>query len=421
MDARPPQVQFPDTTIQFTPPPQPQQQLPAQQPGGVRPFAARPIKAKLGCFSVVFLSLTSIVFGAVGGIILAYVFFVRPPWATAITDQISFIAPTPQTTAQEQVTPIVMTGSDSVIPAAVEKAGPAVVSIIAKISPSGTSGITEQGIGTGFIVNADGLILTNKHVVEALKQQEMIIVTAEGKEYPVSATNIAEDSLYDLAVIKIEATNLPVVTLGNSSTLKVGQQVIAIGLALGEFQNTVTVGVVSGIGRTLQVGSGVQGVDYMDEIIQTDASINPGNSGGPLLNTAGEVIAINTAKVGSGENLGFAIPINSAKSVLENYQANSGKIVRPRLGVSAVEITKLLALRNALPFDEGAYIAEVQAGSPAEKAGLLKADIVTQVDGSVVSVKNSLRKQIQKKAVGDKVVLTVKRGTEEKKIEVVLE
>jgi len=425
MDTRPPQTQMPyqDSPVQFAPPPPMAAQIPQQQTRQVAP-PQKPHKARLGCFSVLLLSLTSIIFGSLGGMFLAYIFLVRPAWSTPLTDQISFLAPTPSPTVVTEATPVETTSDSQDVVSAVEKSSPAVVSIVAKTTKTDILGDQiSQGIGTGFIVNADGLILTNKHVVESSSGATFVVITADGKEYEVKPENIAVDSLYDLAIIKIDAQNLPIATLGNSSTLKVGQQVIAIGLALGEFQNTVTVGVISGIGRSLQVSTNntLGSVEYLDEIIQTDASINSGNSGGPLLNSSGQVIGINTAKVNNGENLGFAIPINSAKSVLENYQKNAGKIVRPKLGVSAVELTKALSLRNNLPLIDGAYLVEVQEGSAAQKAGLLKGDIIMQIDDTKITVKNSLRKQIQKKDIGTKATLLVRRGTEDKTIEVTLE
>ncbi len=216
-----------------------------------------------------------------------------------------------------------------------------------------------QSIGSGFIIDKEGLIVTNKHVVSDTAGKYQIITTAD-KKYTVR--KIYRDPLNDIALLKIEpsengGSELPPITLGDSSSLQAGQYVIAIGTALGEFRNTVTTGVVSGLGRGITAGRSFEGsVERLDNVIQTNAAINPGNSGGPLLNSSGQVIGVNTAVSQAGQNIGFAIPINLIKDSLKNFN-DTGKFDRPYLGVAYKMISKDLAILNNLP--EGAYVQDI--------------------------------------------------------------
>ena len=280
--------------------------------------------------------------------------------------------------------------------------------------PGGSQKI-EQDIGSGFIVGKDGLIVTNKHVVSDADAKYRVI-TKDDKTYDV--VKIYRDPANDIAIVKISANNLPTVTMGDSSKIKVGQLAIAIGTALGEFRHTVTTGVISGVGRGIDAGSPFEGyVERLDNVIQTDAAINPGNSGGPLLNSKGEVIGINTAISAEGQNIGFAIPINAVKDALTNFN-QTGQFNRPFLGVQYRMITRQLSILNEIP--EGAYIVEVVEGSPAEKAGLEAEGIITKFDDQKLTDDNDLAKAISKKKVGDKVTLTVWRDGQEKSISVTL-
>ncbi len=282
------------------------------------------------------------------------------------------------------------------------------------------------GGGTGFIISEDGLILTNKHVV-ADKDAEYTVITNEGKKFPVEV--VARDPVKDLAILKIKQKGkklkFPTVKLGDSDKLQIGQTVIAIGYMLGEFQNSVSVGVISGLGRKITAsGGGI--VETLEDVIQTDAAINKGNSGGPLLNLKGEVIGINTAMVVGGENIGFALPINSAKKAIEQVKT-LGKIVYPFLGVRYVLIDKKIQRENNLPVDYGAWIVRGPHGeraifpnSAAEKARLRAGDIILEVNGEKITQKNSLGKVILKYNPGDKITLKVLRGDEEKIFKVVL-
>lgn len=280
------------------------------------------------------------------------------------------------------------------------------------------------GGGTGFFVSADGLILTNKHVI-ADESADYTVILNNGKEY--KATVVGRDSANDLAVLKIIGANFPTLPLGDSSNLELGQSVIAIGNALGEFGNTVSTGVVSGLSRSITAsGTGI-GTEQLVGVLQTDAAINPGNSGGPLLNSNGEVIGINTAVATGAQNIGFAIPINEAKQVIESVK-KTGRIVRPFLGVRYVIITPELAKAQNLTVDYGALIVRGESqtdlaivpGSPADKAGIVENDIILEISGQKITVDNPLAQAITRYGVGDKVPLKILHRGEEKNIEVTL-
>ena len=274
----------------------------------------------------------------------------------------------------------------------------------------------EQDIGSGFIVSEDGLIVTNKHVVSDTSAKYRVI-TKDDKEYDVQ--KIYRDPANDLAVLKISANGLKPTEMGDSSKLKVGQMAIAIGTALGEFRNTVTTGVISGLGRGISAGSPFEGfAEQLDNVIQTDAAINPGNSGGPLLNSSGQVIAVNTAIAQGGQNIGFALPINLVKDSLKNFNT-SGQFSRPFLGIRYKQITKDLALLNDVP--EGAYIVEVVANGPSEKAGLKQGDIITKINNQRISgTDGEVAKIIGSKKVGETITVTYWRAGKEATVTVTL-
>ncbi len=274
----------------------------------------------------------------------------------------------------------------------------------------------EQNIGSGFVVEEDGLIITNRHVV-ADEDATYSIITSDNKTFP--AEQIFRDPTNDLAIIRIDAAGLQTLTLGDSSSLKLGQLAIAIGTPLGEFRNTVTTGVISGIGRGITAGSPFENyVERLDNVIQTDAAINPGNSGGPLLNSAGEVIGINTAVSQSGQNIGFAIPVNVVKELLDNYRTSGGRISRPYLGIRYRVLSQDVAVMNDLP--SGAYILEVMSGTSAATAGLRRDDVVLEIDGKKVSEENDIATIIKKKKVGDTMDLVVWRDGRRMNIELEL-
>ncbi len=283
----------------------------------------------------------------------------------------------------------------------------------------------EIGGGSGFIITKDGFIVTNKHVIIDAEAEYTVLMN-DGKKYPAKV--IAQDPTIDLAVLKINAGNLPIVELGQSANLKVGQTVIAIGNALGEFRNTVSTGVISGLARSVTAGSFGLGAEQLVNVIQTDASINSGNSGGPLLNIAGQVIGINTAMAQGAENIGFAIPIDEVKSTIESIKAN-GRLVRPWLGVRYVIINQAIADANKLSVDYGAIIARGQnptdlaviPGSPADKAGLVENDIILEINNKKITEDNPLANIIAKLKPGDEITLKVMHQAKEKMVKVKLE
>jgi len=285
--------------------------------------------------------------------------------------------------------------------------------------PSGREQKIEQDIGTGFIVSQDGLVVSNKHVVSDT-QAKYRVITKDDQEFEVE--KIYRDPVNDLAILKINpaGNNLKPIELGDSSNLKVGQFVMAIGTALGEFRHTVTTGVISGLGRGITAGSPFEGyVERLDNVIQSDAAINPGNSGGPLLNSAGQVIGVNVAVAAQGQNIGFAIPINILKESIENFN-KTGRFERAFLGVRYRMISQDLALLNEVP--QGAYIVEVVSGSPADKAGVKVGDIITKLDGEPLLEENGgLAKIISQKKIGDWVKLTIWRNGETLELETTLE
>lgn len=307
----------------------------------------------------------------------------------------------------------------------VKKVGPSVVSINTSTTVQSYFGAQEQqGAGTGVIVSSDGLILTNKHVVEGAAA--VTVTNIEGKQY--EGKILAVDSANDIAFVKVEATGLPAAELGDSDKVEVGQRAIAIGNALGEYSNTVTTGVISGKQRPVQASDGQGRTETLTNLFQTDAAINPGNSGGPLLNIDGQVIGINTA-VASGnnaQNIGFAIPINQIKSALESVKTR-GIIVRPYIGVRYVMLTESFAERNQLPVKEGALLRgddqtlAVIAGSPAAKAGLREGDIVTKVNNVEVTRDNPLQSVIVGFSPGNVVHITYWRDGREQTVDVKLE
>lgn len=297
---------------------------------------------------------------------------------------------------------------DAVI-SAVEKTSPSVVAIGVNqriFNPFDPYSLPKQQnstIGTGFVVSSEkGVIVTNRHVVSDANTK-YTVVTKDGKKLDI--VKIYRDPNLDLALVQVSATSLQGLTLGDSSKLKVGQTVIAIGNALGRFDNTVTTGVVSGIGRTVNAGDPFSGEsEQLDNLIQTDAAINPGNSGGPLLNSSGQVIGVNVATTEGAQNIGFAIPINSVKSIVDEFVKN-GNISRAFLGIRYKLITRDLAIMNQVP--QGAYIQEVVASSPAEKAGISAGDIITKIDNQAINQETKVSDIIQSKKVGNKVSLEI--------------
>ena len=302
---------------------------------------------------------------------------------------------------------VIRTVEESAVIDVVEKASPAVVSILAdtvEFDLNRGPVQSQQGIGTGFIIDPSGIILTNNHVVSD-RTIKYTVLTKDNKKFSVK--KIDSDPGNDFAIIKIDAKNLPALKLGDSDSLRVGQKVIAIGNALGRFTNTVTVGVVSGIGRGVTASDSL-GVsqETLENVIQTDAALNPGNSGGPLLDLSGNVVGINFAVSQAAENIGFVIPVNRVKPIISQYQ-KTGKIVRPYMGVSYQIISKDVASVQGIP--EGAFIRQVVPEAAADQAGVRTGDIITKIDDQEVNETNTLSSILSKYKVGDTVELLINR------------
>ena len=286
-----------------------------------------------------------------------------------------------------------------------------------------TPNIQQVGGGTGFIISEDGLIATNKHVVDD-EQASYTVLTNDGKTY--EATVLSRDPVNDLAIVKIDALNLVTLPLGDSENLETGQRVIAIGNSLAQYQNTVTTGVVSGIGRTI-VASGGMGSEQLEGVIQTDAAINPGNSGGPLLDIGGSVIGINTAIDSQGQLVGFAIPINDFKRDLVSFK-KFGRIVKPFLGVRYVIVNEAIKEENDLTVDYGALIINggtaatpaVMPGSAAANAGIKENDVVLEINGQKIDQDHSMAGILKNFNPGDTVRMKVLSEGTEKDVSVTL-
>ncbi len=315
-----------------------------------------------------------------------------------------------------------------------KEVGPGVVSVNVKSTQTSQDFFgfereyEQQGAGTGFVLSADGFIVTNRHVVS--DAQAVSVTLSNGTEVDgvevVGMTN--QNDPLDIAFLKIPDTNgldLKPIKLGDSSSVEVGDRVVAIGNALGQFQNTVTSGIISGFGRDIEAYDG-QSLEPLQNLFQTDAAINEGNSGGPLVNSASEVIGINTATAGA-ENIGFAIPINDVKGLIETV-LQEGKLVRPYLGIRYVPITDDVAFELDLPVKRGAYIPRgraespsIIADSPAAKAGIQEEDIIIEIDGTPLDEDNSVVSVLGRKKVGDSVGVKINRGGEEQTLSVTLE
>lgn len=268
-----------------------------------------------------------------------------------------------------------------------------------------------KGLGTGFVFRSDGYILTNNHVVEGA--EEIQVTFKDGKKF--SGKVVGKDSMTDIAVVKIDASNLPTITLGDSDAARVGEFVIAIGNPYG-LSHTVTIGVLSAKGRPISAGD--SGREY-ENFLQTDAAINPGNSGGPLLNLKGEVIGINTAILPYAQGIGFAVPINMAKSILDQL-ISKGRVTRAWLGVYIQEVTQEIAEKFGLEQNQGALVADIAPNSPAERAGLSRGDIILRIDGKEIQGVAELQKTVRSYHPGDRVTVEVWRDKKTITFEVTL-
>jgi len=359
-----------------------------------------------------------------------------PEFSKKIPKVFATMTDLPKSTDLQQIDPIKKLSVTDVV----KIANPAVVSVIIsqqvpkyEVVYEGNRQVLRQngtekkniGGGSGFLISQDGYIITNKHVINK-DNVDYTVQLLNGKKYP--AVIIARDAVLDIGVLRITGTNFPYLKLGDSEELETGEQVVAIGNALAEFQNSVSVGIVSGLGRTLTASDGSGGIENLDKVIQTDAAINPGNSGGPLLDMSGLVVGVNVAVVQSSQSIGFALPINTVRSIVKSI-LKDGTIVRPYMGIRYLQVNTELQSKLNLASDYGILIASgkdpkdlaIIPNSPAEKAGLKEGDIILSVDGQTLNESVNFSYLIRGKSVGQKVLLLVLREGVEMKFSVLLE
>ncbi|HOF45040.1 MAG TPA: trypsin-like peptidase domain-containing protein [Candidatus Pacearchaeota archaeon] len=375
-------------------------------------------------------------FGVLGGASTSYVFYLKIKQEVADagvpiihSEKIIEKEYIPQTTQEQKIIDIVKENSPSVVSVVAYKDVPVYEQtfqqdfffIIPKLEQKGTER-QQVGAGTGFIVSSDGLILTNKHVVSD-KEAEYVVIMTDNKEY--NAKVLARDPVQDLAIMKIEGGNsFKPLKLGSVDDIQIGQTVIAIGNALGRFQNTVSVGVISGLGRTIVATGPDFATEKLEDIIQTDTAINRGNSGGPLINLKGEVVGINTAVSTEGENIGFAISIDKAKRSIEQVKT-LGRISYPYMGVRYIILNKEISKARDIEVDYGALIVgdnepAVVDGSPAQKAGIKEGDIILEINGEKITENNSLAKIISKYNPFESLNLKILRDGQEIYLNIIL-
>ncbi len=349
------------------------------------------------------------IFGAAAGGIIVYRLMSHQQSTVVTTPSPATVEPVPVTSSSNTLV-VNSTDVETAVTQAVQSVGSSVVTVVATIPGQNTFfGFTgdSSSTGSGIFISADGYILTNNHVIEGASQYQ--VVYADGTQHDASL--VGTDQYSDLAVLKVSDSVPAVARLGNSDALNPGETVIAIGSPLGDFKNTVTVGVVSATGRSIDTGNGYS----IDGLIQTDAAINQGNSGGPLVNLAGEVIAINTMIIrnsGSGtvaEGLGFAIPINTARAVSEQL-IQKGHVSRPYLGITYQPITPRVSAIYQLPVQYGVYITDVASNSPAGLAGLQVGDIITSIDSIALDETHAYINTLFQYSAGETVTLTVNRN-----------
>ena len=374
--------------------------------------------------------------GVLGGASTSYIFYLKIKQEVADagvpiihSEKIIEKEYIPQTTQEQKIIDIVKENSPSVVSVVAYKDVPVYEQtyqqdfffIIPKLEQKGTER-QQVGAGTGFIVSSDGLILTNKHVVSD-KEAEYVVIMTDNKEY--NAKVLARDPVQDLAIMKIEGGNsFKPLKLGSVDDIQIGQTVIAIGNALGRFQNTVSVGVISGLGRTIVATGPDFATERLEDIIQTDTAINRGNSGGPLINLKGEVVGINTAVSTEGENIGFAISIDNAKRSIEQVKT-LGRISYPYMGVRYIILNKEISKARDIEVDYGALIVgdnepAVVDGSPAQKAGIKEGDIILEINGEKITEDNSLAKIISKYNPFESLNLKILRDGQEIYLNIIL-
>ena len=311
----------------------------------------------------------------------------------------------------------VVTDEEISIASVAEKVKPSVVSVITQVETQSFFGTSfGEAAGTGIIVSSNGYIMTNNHVLEGANS--VSIVNSDGKTY-TDVEIVGSDPLNDIAFLKINSEDeFKPITIGNSATIRTGQQVVAIGNALGQYSNTVTSGIISGLGRPVTASTSSGATETLTDLVQTDASINEGNSGGPLVNMAGQVIGINTAIAANANGIGFAIPINSTKGILAGVIEN-GEVSRAYIGVNYLTITPEVALEYNLPVNQGAYIynrgssSSILSGGPADKAGLKDNDIITKINNEEIGANSGLSSLVGQYRPGEEIEITyIRDGAE---------
>jgi serine protease Do len=389
----------------------------------------RPARHRFGVtFAILFVVITFLL-GSIGGVMgIVVLANSTSPAATKIKSKLGLSSNSLSIPVHQTIT---LTEDSAVIDAA-KKVSPAVVSITGSAQLTdffGRSYNQDVSGGTGFILTSDGYIITNKHVVNAPGVTYKVVLN-DGRVFDAQIK--AMDSYSDFAVLKIDATGLSTVELGSSDDLKIGQSVLAIGNALGEFGNSVTLGVVSAKGRSLTASDGgsLMSQETLTDLIQTDAAINPGNSGGPLVNMLGQVVGINTAiasTTGGSVGIGFAIPINDVSSLIDSVR-KTGQIIRPYIGVRYQVVNTTMQQLNKLPVNYGAFVTSgsnpaqpaVIPGSPADKAGIKAGDILLELNGERITEDNPLPKLLMKYQPGNTVTLKLNRDNKEMTVSVTL-
>ena len=318
---------------------------------------------------------------------------------------------------QSQIEIVTKSQELNVIPVVAKKAMPSVVGIttITVEKDFFFGDRRDQGVGTGVIIDSRGYILTNAHVVNDGRTEEVKVLFNDGKN--LKAEVLWNDAVLDLAIVKVDAQKLPTADLGNSEELEVGALAIAIGNPLGlAFERTVTAGIISGLNRSIEMSE----FESIEGLIQTDASINPGNSGGPLLNKKGEVIGINTAKIQSGEGLGFAIPINIAKPIVDEF-IEKGEFRKVYLGITGINVAQYIRMyADDLGTEKGIFV-KVFPNSPVEKAGMKDGDVIVSIDNKEIETMRQLVRHLYKYRPNDKIIIEVVRNRKKVKLEVTLE
>jgi serine protease Do len=393
-------------TVEGSAVPQPEPAAQGYAPSPVPPQPAKP--GHVGRTLLVWGLIIGLLVGSVlGGILGNYVVMSNPgtfPWARTVSLT---------TSGNQNSGTTIVTTEEQAIENAVKTASPAVVQInITAVSqnPFGFSSGTSEGLGSGFIVTSDGYVLTNNHVVEGATT--ITVVLKDGREFRGQV--VGTDTTSDVAVVKINGTNLPTVELGDSSALTVGQRVIAIGNPYGLSQ-TVTTGVISALERNVQASS----TETLVGVVQTDAAINPGNSGGPLVDLSGRVVGMNTMIYQNAQGLGFSVSVNTVKKVYEAIIKN-GKVTWPALGIQGATVTSTIAQQYSLKVTQGVYIVQVTSGSGAEAAGLEKGDVITEIDGTSMTTIDAVLSYIRSKNVGDTTQVVVNRNGTTKTFSVTL-